>query len=177
MAFLCVPSDQTKAGTFLQKGFEFNSSINLDANLCSSDTGILIATINLGVISFLADSNALLSDWELFLNTTGGLSGVDLNLIEITTNSGSYTLAALGNIDGTPLRSLIKLDNSNASCLMIAGTVISCTSALACAGDEACLPLGLTCNPPCPGAGTCTRTITSSYVAWFPSIPSSVCSE
>ena len=177
MAFLCVLSDQTKAGTFLQKGFEFNSSINLDANVSASDTGILVASINLGVISFLADSNALLSDWELFLNTTGGLSGVELNLIEILTNSGSYYLAASGNIDGAPLKSIIKLDNSNASCLMISGTVVSCTSTLACAGDVACLPLGLTCNPPCTVEGTCTRTVTNSFAAYFPSIPSSVCGE
>lgn len=157
---------------------ENNKSKDKSASLTSSnDTTIVIATVNDGVASFVADSSTLRNDWQNFISNLPDLEPCELNHIQIVSDEGStkYYLVVSGTMNNQPLKATIELEQGAPTCLIVSGLTVSCVTT-DCSSEPECIPFGVTCTP-CSNGGKCTKTVTSSPVVIFPSVATGDCSN
>ncbi|MFA9214893.1 MAG: hypothetical protein ACEQSR_13795 [Candidatus Methylacidiphilales bacterium] len=145
----------------------------------SNDSTIVIAELNGGVPSFVADSNTLRNDWQKFISNQAELGSCQLNKIEIlagvdSSGANKYYLIVSGTINNENMKSTILLEQGGSNCLVVMGYTLSCTTKACAEEDLGCVPKVTSCSP-CNNKGACTKTITNSPTAIFPSVEPSTC--
>lgn len=143
------------------------------------DTTIVIASVTGGVTMFVADPTILKSDWQTFINSQLEPESCTLTKVEIVPNSDAsiYYLVASGTMSGGEnMKASIELEQGSPSCLMVSGFTVTCTTSACSSEGTGCVPVLLACNP-CSNGGKCTKTVSSSPTAIFPSIATSLCSN
>lgn len=143
----------------------------------SNDSTIVIAEINNDVASFVADSSTLRNDWQNFINNQTDLGPCELNQIEIfsdSTEGMKYYLVVSGTANQESIKSTLELEQEGSTCLIISGFTVTCTTS-ACSSEQlGCVPKLLACTP-CGNSGKCTKTVSDSPTAIFPSVGTSSC--
>ena len=154
-----------------------NSTEKIASLNSENDTSLVIAEINNGIASFVADSTSLKNDWQNFITNQPDLGPCQLNHIAIIsdgTASPKYYLVVSGTMNNEAMKSLMELEQGGPTCWMVSGLTVTCTTK-ACAEDlEGCVPDRLRCTP-CTNLGDCTKTITSDALSIFSSLTPSVC--
>jgi len=153
-----------------------NKSTNLTSE---NDSTIVIAEISGGVISFVADSTTLRNDWQNFISNQPDLGACELNKIEIlagvdSSGADKYYLIVSGTMNNENMKSTILLEQGGSNCLVVMGYTLSCTTKACAEEDLGCVPKVTSCSP-CSNKGACTKTITNSPTAIFPSVAPSTC--
>ncbi len=156
-----------------------NSTEKTASLINENDSTIVIAEINNGVITFVADSTSLKNDWQNFITNQPDLGPCQLNQIAIVsdgTASPKYYLIVTGTMNNELIKSTLELEQGGPICWIVSGFTVTCTTT-ACSNEQlGCVPQLLACTP-CGNIGKCTKTVVNNAVAIFPSIASSVCSN
>ncbi len=155
-----------------------NNSKNQQASSTfSRDSTIVIASLNDGVTTFVADSNILKSDWQKFLTNQPEIGPCELSSIKIVPNveATTYYLIASGTMSGGKnLKSTIELELEPPTCLSLSSSTTICTTTECSDEQEGCIPVAVACTK-CGNSGKCSKTVSNSPVAIFPSIPTGTC--
>lgn len=143
------------------------------ATKSSEEEPIYIASINsTGDISFVADQNLILSDWESYLSShIPEFENCELTSVTIKHDegTGSYFMNATGALLDEDFRSLIKLIEGEGGCFYLANFTLSCSTTDCASDKEGCLPAGTFCTE-CTNKGKCTKSITGLASTMFPSL-------
>jgi hypothetical protein len=159
---------------------ENKSATNNSATLTSeNDSTIVIAEISGGVTTFVADSTNLRNDWQNFISNQPDLGTCELNKIQIlsgldSSGANKFYLIVSGTMNNENMKSTILLEQVGSNCLVVMGYTLSCTTKAFAEEDLGCVPKVTSCSP-CSNKGACTKTITNSPTAIFPSIAPSTC--
>jgi hypothetical protein len=145
----------------------------------SQADSIFVAHVDGGTTAFLVDTNILKSDWQNYLNTQSGLSGISLSHVEIIYQNNLYYVRAYGTMGSNALASTMNTHTSGSGpvCIIIGGSnqlTITCTTTDCSSEPLGCVPLVTSCSP-CSNHGKCTRTTTNNISVIFPNIPPNSC--
>lgn len=159
---------------------ENKTSTNQSTTLTSeNDSTIVIAEISGGVISFVADSTTLRNDWQNFISNQPDLELCQLNKIEIlsgvdSSGANKFYLIVSGVMNNENMKSTLELEQEGSNCLVVIGYTLTCTTKACASEDLGCVPKVTSCSP-CGNKGLCTKTISNSPTAIFPSVVPSTC--
>lgn len=161
------------------KGCPENGNEKFVENKSANDSTVVIASINNGVVAFVADQNVLKSDWQKFITNIVNQGICHLDNVQIITypNNSKYYLVASGTISGTAMKSSLQLQQDG-TCMIVTGYVVTCTSSACSAEVTGCIPnyTNTACEP-CHNQGKCTKTVTTDYHGIFPSLSPSTCQD
>ena len=160
---------------------ETSNTSDIESELTSSnDTTIIVAALAGGSVSFVADAETMRKDWQKFLAQQQNGASVKVENVEIVFNEETkkYYLNASGTLDSLALKAAIELRMGSVNCLMLSGQTLMCTATGTCASDPTgCLPAEMYCTKCADEEGACTKTVTSTPTAMFPSVETGSCSE